>query len=406
MSKKVFILSNGCPENRLDVAQVQNSLSLRNWEITSRIKESDLIVFNTCALTCDAENLSLEIVKNLEMIKNKSAQLIVSGCLPKINQQRLQEVYGGCSLDSDTLKEIKDIIDSQALHPEVYANSLIKQTTSFGNSRLKKMLLKKRDIFDLPAKIIEVSRKKRSDLLGVCRPHTFCIKVSTGCLCQCTFCAVRFSRGVLRSKSIHDIVKEFKTGLSKGYKEFALIGTDVGAYGRDRKSSLVELLKQLTQFDGEYKIRLRNIQPKFLLEMISDLRPLLKTGKISFIGSALESGSDRVLALMRRGYGIKEAKGAVRSLSTEFPDIQLRTQLMVGFPTETDQDFSATKNLLDELFFDFVEIYLYQPRPKTDAASLKGQVPMPVAKRRYFELLLKAFMQEHRGRRKVCKNQP
>ena len=123
------------------------------------------------------------------------------------------------------------------------------------------------------------------------------------------------------------MVRVFEQGLKKGYKDFALIGTEVGAYGKDLGTDLVALLKELINKKGEYKVKLRNVQPRYLIEMLPELRKIFQTGKISFLSCALESGNNRILRLMNRGYKIEDFKAAIRTLNKEFPDKFFRNEI-------------------------------------------------------------------------------
>jgi MiaB/RimO family radical SAM methylthiotransferase len=229
--------------------------------------------------------------------------------------------------------------------------------------------------------------------------NTFCIKVSTGCLNSCSFCGVRLSRGRLKSKPIDKVVDEFEEGLTEGYAEFALIGTDLGAYGRDQGTTLTALLGELVKAKGDYRIKLRNIQPRFLIEMMPQLVEILQCGKISHLSSSPQSGNNRILRLMKRGHRIEDFKEAILTLNREFPEIQIRTQVMVGFPSETEEEFQDTVRLLDEVCFDFAEVYLFSPRPDTEAAKMKDQIPQKVARRRYHKLYMKSLFNQM-GRKK------
>ena len=394
LNKKIFIVANGCPENRLDIVSIQEFFKRNGSTVTDDIHQADIIIFNSCALNQDSEDVSIEIIKQIKSMKKPSAEFIVCGCLPKINKERLEEVYQGHTFGSDEMQKLEGIFKLGIKSEDIYSNFLI-DSTKFLNLKKKKTFmtiikkLKKKGISIAIINLIEKYRNRYGQSTRVCGPDTFNIKVSTGCLSNCSFCAVRLSRGRLKSKPTEKIVEEFEEGLGRGYKKFALIGTDVGAYGRDQGANLVFLLKKLINKKGEYKISLRNIQPKYLIEMMPQLRNIFKSGKISFLSSSPESGNNRILQLMNRGYRIEDFKEAVKTLNKEFPKIQIRSQVIVGFPTETEEEFQDTVNLVDELHFDFVEIYMFQPRPGTKAAKMKGQVLQKVAKKRYFKLAIK-----------------
>jgi threonylcarbamoyladenosine tRNA methylthiotransferase CDKAL1 len=207
---------------------------------------------------------------------------------------------------------------------------------------------------------------------------------------------VKFSRGKLRSKSLSAVVEEFDEGLANGYTDFALIATDLGAHGRDHGITLAALLKEMVKRDGEYRIMLRNVHPRYLIEMMPDLREIFRSGKISYLGSAVQSGNDRILRLMRRRYSVDDFKRTILTMNHEFPEIRLNTQIMVGFPSETEEEFSDTIRLLDDIHIDFVEVYVYQARPRTKAAQMEESVPRSVATRRFYRLYFRSLFKEYK----------
>jgi tRNA-2-methylthio-N6-dimethylallyladenosine synthase len=207
----------------------------------------------------------------------------------------------------------------------------------------------------------------------------------------CTYCAVRISRGVVKSKSIEQIKREFMEGLERGFTDFSLIATDVGSYGLDRGNNMADLLEQLTRIPGRYQIRIRNIQPKFLVKMLPDLKGIFRRGKISYIGATAQSGSDHVLKAMSRGYTVNEYKHAFFVLKKAYPKLKIRTQLMVGFPGETEEDFLDTLRLIDEVDFDYVETFIFQPQVGTIAAKMAGNITEKIATKRHDRLVLKVI---------------
>lgn len=396
--KEACVITNGCPESRIDSARMQEFLKVNGWTATSNYREADMILFNACALTQHSEDLSIKMTEYIKATKKPSAQLIVCGCLPKINRDRLREVYNGITFGSDEIDPLVEIIEAKTRPQDTYANYLIPQTQSPRVNRWHIPNLRKITSFmSLIERLTMPFYHRREQAMGVYNSDTFCIKVSTGCLGACSFCGVRLSRGKVKSKSVDSVVKEFEEGLEKNYKEFALMGTDVGAYGRDQGTTLAALLRELTKRKGDYRIKLRNIQPRFLIEMLPELRGSFETGKISYISSAAESGNNRILRLMNRGYRIEGYKEAIRTLKREFPEIHIRTQVIAAFPSETEEEFQDTVRLLDEVDFDFVEVYRFQSRRGTEAAKMENQIPEEVARRRYHKLYMKSLFNA-RGR--------
>ena len=376
------------------------------WIIKDNLQEADLVVFNACGLTGTTEDDGIKIINYIQTRKKPSAELIVCGCLPKINNSRLREVYRGITFGSDEVERLDGLFPSDRKAKDLEANYLIprfqldkREAAGLAHDKERGPIigllkwLKKHSLDSI--------QERLAAAINVYGPNSYPIKISTGCLNACSYCAVKLSRGHVRSKSIDRIAREFEEGLEKNYQEFALIGSDLGAFGRDRGTDLVCLLRELLKREGDYRIRLRNIQPRFLIEMMPEFKKILDTGKISYFECAAESGNDRILRLMNRGYSIDKYKEAIGLLNREFPEIQLRTQLMVGFPTETKDEFHDTCRLLDELRFDYVEVYAFQPRPGTRAAEMEGQVKPRISERRYYKLLIKSLFKDIQRKRRA-----
>jgi len=390
-TKKVCVITNGCPENRIDCARMQEFLGVNGCTITADLQDADTIVFNACGLTQATQEFSIKIIRFIQAQKKASTELVVCGCLPKINMTRLREVHHGVTFEHE-IEDLADIIETETSPQDAYANHLAPRAHVPSTHRWRLPDFKRMtNPMSIIEKLTESYRNRLDQAINVFGPNSFCIKVSTGCPNKCAFCAVKISRGHLRSKPIDRVIEEFEEGLAQGYKEFALLGTDVGAYGRDHGITLVELLRELIKIKGDYTIRLRNIQPKFLIEMLPELIEILRSGKISYVSSAAESGNNRILRLMKRGYRIEDYKEAVLSLKREFPGLQIRTQIMVGFPGETEQEFQDSLRLLDEIRFDFIEVYPFQARPNTEAAAMEDQVPAKVIRRRYHKAYMKSL---------------
>ena len=253
---------------------------------------------------------------------------------------------------------------------------------------------------ELRNKFFKILNQRYNNAVNAFHNHSYIIKVSTGCLGACSFCAVKLSRGKVKSKSITDIANEFKEGLKNGYSEFSFIGTDLGSYGLDRNTDLVKLLQRIISIPGDYNIRLRNIHPKFLKRMLPDLRPILASDKISFISVSAESGNDRILKLMRRGYTSDEYVDIIQSIKSVNPNIKIRGQLMVGFPGETDEEFQDSIKLLDILDVDMTEVYKFSPRIGTQAAILPDPVPEEIASERYNTMLKKSIFSYWKAKNK------
>jgi threonylcarbamoyladenosine tRNA methylthiotransferase CDKAL1 len=373
------VLCTGCPESRIDSARIQNFLKKNGWKITKNLKKADLILFRACGLTDKMAINSLSIIRKIKAEKRKDAQFFVWGCLSKIDPKALRTEYNAVTFHEDNIEVLDDILNPKTPVKEVTANYVMPGFEQ-----------KRSGLYGFLRKLLDFSERCHSVAQN---EKFFHIKASTGCLGNCSFCAVRKSRGVVQSKNIEGIISEFRDGLNKGFRYFSLLATDLGAYGRDLGCNLVNLLTEMTKEKGDYKIGLRNFNPYYLNEMFNELKPIFSSGKIWFLSSAVESGSNRILKLMNRRYKVQDFKRCIQSLNKDYPDIFLRTQIIVGFPTETTEDYQKSVRLLNELKFGWVEVYKFSPRKGTAAATMAGQVPQKIKDSHFRSLTFRALVQ-------------
>jgi tRNA A37 methylthiotransferase MiaB len=396
MTQRVFAITNGCLENRIDTASMQSLLVAHGWEAAGSVREASHVLVNVCGLTNRQEEKSLKLIKRLQARKDPKARLIVCGCLPRINPPGLSQVYAGPTFGSDDMEGLCRVVGINNGHAKGWANYLQPNRAEASGIRLTEIKGTGTGKFRDPCAYVKrLSRPYFRYLENRSHRMTekdYYIKISTGCLNACSYCAVKLSRGEVRSKPVAAILAEFKKGLRLGYEEFALLGTDLGSYGRDLGINLATLLNELIKIDGGYKIKLRNVNPRFLKEMLPELDQSFASGKIVHLSSAAQSGSNRILRRMQRGYFTEEYQDTMGHVQRHFPHIHLRTQIMVGFPGETDADFTSTLDLLDAIFFNSIELYKYSQRPQTAAAKLEDLVPAHIIDKRYNRLYVKSLV--------------
>jgi len=222
---------------------------------------------------------------------------------------------------------------------------------------------------------------------------TFFIKTSTGCMGNCSFCSIKLTRGRIKSKPLDAVLEEFKLGLVQGYKDFALVGTDIGDYGKDLGTDLLDLLEELVAHKEKFTLRLRNVNPRWLIPSTQRFCEILKTGRIRYLLSPVESGSNRILDRMKRGYSIEDYIEAIKNIRNAYPPIFIKSQIIVGFPGETDEDFSKSRELFKLGLFDFVDVVTFSKRPRTRAWNLSDEVADKIIAKRYREILFRTFFQ-------------
>jgi len=386
--KTLFSFSNGCPESRIDLARMQEYFFQNGWTEARAIGDAELVLFNSCAGTQDSEEASIGLIGQMKKGMAPSARLIVGGCLPKINLARLRSVYDGPTFGSDEIEALEDLYPSGVRTASLRANRLARRAQYIGWASWFRETLWRRGPFAGILRLLESANIRLNPGTNAYDPGVFCIKVSTGCLGNCAYCGVRLARGKVVSKTVEAVLEEFDAGLSAGAHDFTLIGTDLGCYGRDKGHDLLALLREMVKRPGDWSVRLRNVKPNYLLKMLPGLEEIFDTGRVSFLSSAVEAGSDRIVALMNRPYSVAEYEQTMRRIHERYPRIITRTQIVVGFPSETNAEFRASLDLVRRLRLDFVESYMFQARPLTAAAVLDGPIPEGVKRRRQARMQL------------------
>ena len=368
----MYLDTMGCPENRFDVAQLEGTLAKMGIRVTRNLKEADTIVLNTCGLTEGMEQICMEMLKKLQGEASPGAQILVTGCLPIIH--------------GEVLKDFEDVrIIRGPLIESFPWETPFERGMVFNPALFPQRVLYNNDTFPRFDKgILWNLDRLMYKYIGICPPGTdrCFIKVASGCNRFCTFCAVRISRGSLKSRQIEWVIDRFKRGIDAGYRDFSLIGTNVSAYGQDIGISLPVLLRKILEFKEPYTLNLRNLEPEDIISYLPEYLEILKSGRIRYMEFPLESGSDRILKLMNRSYTVDEYVHALRLIKQTMPGIFIRSRVMIGFPTETEEDFQASVRYAAELPFVFVEPFCFSPRPGTAAARLEGQISPREARRR------------------------
>jgi tRNA A37 methylthiotransferase MiaB len=388
---------NGCPRSAMDVALLHDYFKANDYTITRRFQNANLVVCSACGVDVLCEDKSIKYLSIADKKRPKDSQFIVIGCLAGINEEKIRENFDAKLIPPVRLSELDDIIGAkvkitQLRDPNYIKPYMAKSTECFGRfyrfgtpqEFCRALVRKAVTVSGLRRILVALSliRNVRHSLEPVDKPY--CLRIAHGCMGQCSYCAIRFAAGPLRSKSMDDILEEFDRGLNQGFTEFSLIAGDVGAYGQDIGSNIAELLRKILSRKGNYKITLFDFGPQWFIQYASELIRLLASNKkrISMLMLPVQSGSDRILSLMRRDYKASEIIQAVKQLLKAYPQVLLSTHVLVGFPGETEEDFQMTVELLRTLRFQRVDIYEYSERPKIGSLNLPNQVPQEEIKRR------------------------
>jgi tRNA-2-methylthio-N6-dimethylallyladenosine synthase len=369
----VYIKTYGCQMNERDSEAVAAQLVAKGYTLAAGEATADIILLNTCSVRDLAEQKAIRKMENVAADVRRNRPGVVLGFLGCMAQSRGQELI-------DRLPDVDLVVGTQKFHRVGdYLDELL------AGSRSKAV-----DTGDEPGS----ERAIRDHLLNGTsqKSVTAFVSIMQGCNQYCTFCIVPYTRGQERSRPLTEITQECRELVSRGVKEITLLGQIVTSYGkrdlpiRDGKSAFVQLLDAVHEIEGLHRIRFTSPHPKGygddLVEAYGRLPKLVESAHIP-----VQSGSDRLLKLMHRGYTRERFLEIVRKLRAVRPAIGLSTDLIVGFPGETEEDFDATLSLVREAQFDQAYIFKYSPRRDTPAAAMPDQVPQSVKEERNQRLL-------------------
>ena len=384
---EVYIATNGCVEAQLSSTHVEQFFKKNKLPVTSNLAQADLIIFYACGLTEQKEKDSLSAIRNIKTQMKPTARLIVWGCLPKINPKSLSPIYDGPLIGPQDTSFFEEFIEIpvtrfRSIEKGRPADMLVATETSTSCELCS---------IDPFTNLILFAKQNWGRLRSHARKATnFFIRVATGCTGGCTYCSERCVFGRIQSRPIEEVISDFKWGLQQGYNQFSLIATDLGAYGQDRDLTLYDLLNKMIAVNPErnYRLILNQVSPSYLKRQFSQLEEIFASGKVKALNCPVQSGSDRLLKLMGRTYTVGEWKDCMLKTNRKFPNIKLSTHLMVGFPSETDEDFRETLKLLDyPPFLHDIYLFKFSRRPGVYASRMPEQVSEEIKESRCRKLL-------------------
>ncbi len=372
-----YIKTYGCQMNERDSEQVARQLRERGYAKAASEGEADVILLNTCSVRDMAEQKALDKMKNLQGCKKRKPSLVLGfmGCMAQSRGQELAGMLPGLDL----------VVGTQKYHKVAdYVEQLLARRSP--------------DMDNLRQAIVDTAEEPGSQ--NTVRDHelrqrqvTAFVSIMQGCDMHCSFCIVPDTRGGERSRPIPDIVAEVLELVSNGIKEVTLLGQIVNHYGRHEfpadasgRSPFVQLLYALEEIDGLERVRFTSPHPiGFKADLLRALGELEKL--CEHVHLPLQSGSNRILKAMRRAYTAERYLQLVDEIRAVCPETALTTDIIVGFPGETEEDYLETRKLVETVQFDNAFIFRYSERRNTPAASLPGQVPEETRESRNQDLL-------------------
>ncbi len=338
----IYVETYGCTANKSDERLLVGLLTHHGHAIVQDLEKADVLILLTCTVIGTTEQRMLSRLKVFEKTHKK---IIVSGCMPSVQADLISAIAPKASL-----------LPCQYIQ---YINDIIAEDNPVFVETKKTLLPKQYDSVIAPVIIAE------------------------GCTLSCSYCITHFARGMLRSFPIKEIVSDVRYAVKQGCKEIQLTAQDTASYGLDTGKDLGMLLNQITTLNGEFRVRVGMMNPATMQKNFDSILSAYQHEKIyKFIHIPVQSGDDDILKKMNRGYTVEDFTNLVKRFRYKTPILTLSTDVIIGFPTESEEQFQRTITLLKELRPDIVNITRFSARPLTTAKKMQGRVPTHVVKER------------------------
>ncbi len=359
---KCFIRTFGCQQNEADSEQLRGMAAEMGYLRCDTPEEADLILVNTCAVREHAELRALSVTGQFKKLKEKNPSLMIGVCGCMVTQEhRMAQV-------KKSYPYVDFLIGTGMLYkfPEILANRLSGGRRSF------------------TVDAAEGSVAEGLPIIRESKTTTF-VSVMYGCNNFCSYCVVPYTRGRERSRERADIITEVKDVIRNGAKEITLLGQNVNSYSSEGRD-FADLVSEICQLDGDFILRFMTSHPKDASKKLIDVMAENKKCAKQF-HLPLQSGSRRVLEVMNRKYTPESYLSLVSYMREKMPDIAISSDIIVGFPGETEEEFEETLSMLRKVEFDMIFSFIYSPRPLTPAAAMECQIPPKVKSERFDRLL-------------------
>ena len=332
---KIFVEAYGCSASFSDSEMMSGLILNGGHTLVDNSSESDLNIVVTCSVKDATANKMIHRIKSL-----KTKPLVVAGCLPKAEKSTVEKFSENASLlGPNSLGKTLQVIDST-----------LKGT--------KQIALEDSDVSK-----VGLPKVRLNPVIGI-------VEIASGCMSECTFCQTKLSKGGLTSYRIGDIVRQIETEIKDGCKEVWLTSTDNGCYGFDINTDLPSLIDTVVDIPHDFKIRVGMMNPMYMSRIKENLIKSFDSDKVyKFLHIPVQSGSNKVLNDMKRGHTVETFREIVKKARTLFPEFTISTDVIVGFPSETHEDFEKTVELLKDTRPDVVNLSKYSARPGTEAAE-------------------------------------
>ena len=375
--KKVAFLTLGCKVNLYDTEAMQELFAARGYDIVDFEEKADIYIINTCTVTNFGDKKSRQMIRRAKR-QNPDAIVAATGCYAQVAPETVSKIEGiNIVVGTKHRSRIVDIIEDYTDETTVLnAVEDIRHETEFE-----------------PLKINKLKDRTRAY-----------IKIQEGCNRYCSYCIIPYARGPVRSRRPEDVTAEVERLAQNGFKEVVLTGIHVASYGLDLKcTNLIDIVKKVNETDGIERIRFSSMEPTAVTEeFVAEMKKMPKI--CDHFPLSLQSGCDKTLKAMNRRYTADEYALAVDRLRAAYPDVAITTDIIVGFPGETEEDFAESINFAKRVKLSKIHVFPYSPKTGTPAAKMKDQVPPDIKNDRAARLIAvsdelnKAFIDGLKGK--------
>lgn len=359
--KKVAFITLGCKVNQYETNAMTQQFLQKGYEIVESTKKADIYIVNTCTVTNMSDRKSRQMLRRVRE-QNCKAIIVACGCYVQVAKQEVERIEEiDLVLGNNEKKEMVEIIEKY--REENRKHNEIED------------VMKQKEYVELGE--ITYTEKTRA-----------VVKVQDGCDRFCSYCIIPYARGRVRSRKPENVIAEIEKIVQKGIKEVVITGIHIASYGKDFKEEyqLIDLLEEINKIAGIQRIRLGSIEPLLITEEF--IKRLSKLEKICHhFHLSLQSGCDETLKRMNRRYSIKQFKEIIERLRKTYRDVILTTDVIVGFPQESEEEFEKTYQFLQEIKFYKMHIFKYSPRKGTKAAQMTGQIDGKIKEERSQRLI-------------------
>ncbi len=360
MEKTFSILTLGCKVNQYESEAMSELFESRGYRQVENDEISDVYIVNTCTVTNLSDRKSRQFIRKSKK-KNPDSVVAVVGCYSQVSPDEVKNIEGvDVVIGTTERNKIVDLIEeSKVSHGKINIVKDLKNVREFANTTN-----------------FDSNNRTRAYM-----------KVQDGCNRFCTYCIIPFARGPIRSRTIEDSVREARTLADRGFKEIVLTGIHIGSFGMDMGDMrLIDLIEAIAEVDGIERIRLSSVEPIIITDEFMDRA--VKTGKLcDHFHLSLQSGSNNILKAMNRRYTREEYIEKANSIRKYMPNAGLTTDIIVGFPGESEEDFHDSMSIVREVGFSRIHVFKYSKRKNTKAAVMKNQIDGNVKKERSEKLI-------------------